>query len=138
MTIDNMACFECGNPAQELHHVVPRVVGGTKIVPLCSTCHGLIHIGRKGRGNVSELSKIGIAKARERGVVMGRPKCYTKEDLVQIRAWWRGNVSQAEIARRLNISRQSVIRALKEIYQTKDLSTVDDGRPIKFGSFIFE
>ena len=37
------ACFECGDEAQHQHHVVPRSLGGTKTVPVCVTCHGLIH-----------------------------------------------------------------------------------------------
>ena len=37
------ACFECGQPAQHQHHVVPRSLGGTKTVPVCVRCHGLIH-----------------------------------------------------------------------------------------------
>lgn len=37
------ACFECGQPAQHEHHVVPRSLGGTKTVPVCVKCHGLIH-----------------------------------------------------------------------------------------------
>lgn len=36
-------CFECGKPAEYEHHVVPKCKGGTKTVPLCSTCHALIH-----------------------------------------------------------------------------------------------
>ena len=37
------ACFECGEDAQHQHHVVPRSLGGTKTVPVCVRCHGLIH-----------------------------------------------------------------------------------------------
>jgi len=36
-------CFECGNPATENHHVLPKSLGGTKTVPLCSLCHMKIH-----------------------------------------------------------------------------------------------
>lgn len=36
-------CFECSKPAQHLHHVVPRSCGGTKTLPLCEQCHGLVH-----------------------------------------------------------------------------------------------
>lgn len=39
-----MQCFECGS-TEELHHhhVVPRSLGGTKTIPLCGPCHGLVH-----------------------------------------------------------------------------------------------
>jgi hypothetical protein len=36
-------CFECGRPARHNHHVVPQALGGTKTVPLCHRCHGLVH-----------------------------------------------------------------------------------------------
>lgn len=36
-------CFECGQPAQHRHHVVPRSLGGTQTIPVCVRCHGLIH-----------------------------------------------------------------------------------------------
>lgn len=36
-------CFECGEPADHDHHVVPRSLGGTKTVPLCVKCHALVH-----------------------------------------------------------------------------------------------
>ena len=36
-------CFECGKPSEFNHHVVPVSSGGTKTVPLCAICHGLVH-----------------------------------------------------------------------------------------------
>ena len=38
-----LTCFECGDPADHQHHVVPRSKGGTKTVPLCAACHGKVH-----------------------------------------------------------------------------------------------
>jgi hypothetical protein len=38
-----MDCFECGKEAHHNHHVVPRVRGGTKTVPLCVECHSKVH-----------------------------------------------------------------------------------------------
>jgi hypothetical protein len=64
-------CWECGaGPPLNDHHVVPRSRGGTKTVPLCEPCHGKAH-GR--RMNTSELTKDGLAKAKARGVKLGRP-----------------------------------------------------------------
>ena len=39
-----MTCFEC-DATENLHHhhVVPRSLGGTKTIPLCERCHGLVH-----------------------------------------------------------------------------------------------
>jgi len=36
-------CFECGEPSNIEHHVVPFVLGGTKKVPLCDACHKKVH-----------------------------------------------------------------------------------------------
>jgi hypothetical protein len=39
-----MICFECGATDNlHNHHVVPRSLGGTKTIPLCERCHGLVH-----------------------------------------------------------------------------------------------
>ena len=36
-------CFECNEPAQANHHVVPKILGGTQTVPLCNDCHSKVH-----------------------------------------------------------------------------------------------
>ncbi len=38
-----LVCFECGVQADHAHHVVPRSLGGTKTVNLCSPCHSKVH-----------------------------------------------------------------------------------------------
>jgi hypothetical protein len=56
-------CFECGatKDIQE-HHVVPRLRGGTKTVPLCYSCHCKAH-GRDSKGlEHSRLVSEGIKK----------------------------------------------------------------------------
>ncbi len=40
---DGDYCFECGDRADAAHHVVPRSLGGTKTIPLCTSCHKTIH-----------------------------------------------------------------------------------------------
>ncbi len=57
-------CFECGEVATERHHVIPRSKGGTKTVPLCQKCHGLVH-GMK-RLNISELTKAALDARKEK------------------------------------------------------------------------
>ena len=71
----NYKCFECGTAeCIQHHHVVPRSAGGTKTIPLCSICHGKVHgIKRDNQINVSELTKEGIRKAKERGTWRSRP-----------------------------------------------------------------
>lgn len=43
-------CMYCGRPAEELHHIIPRHMGGDNrlqnIVPLCKECHSKAHSRR--------------------------------------------------------------------------------------------
>lgn len=64
-----LVCFECGVQADHAHHVVPRVLGGTKTVNLCSTCHAKIHSPHLLR--TSELTKAGLKRKREQGQSTG-------------------------------------------------------------------
>lgn len=60
------SCFECDSPDTITnHHVVPRILGGKRTVPLCSSCHGKVH-DRK-RISHSTLTKIGLAKLKKAG-----------------------------------------------------------------------
>ena len=40
-------CAYCGKPADELHHIIPRIYGGdnrpSNLVPLCEECHYKAH-----------------------------------------------------------------------------------------------
>lgn len=69
-------CFECGGEAIHQHHVVPRSVGGTKTIPLCSECHRAAHAdpspasikrlketARRVRDQASGLSNTEISRA---------------------------------------------------------------------------
>ena len=70
-------CCACGvRSGLESHHLIPRCEGGTddetNLLTLCSTCHG--HAHGMIRKDISALTKAGLARARERGVVLGNPK----------------------------------------------------------------
>jgi hypothetical protein len=69
-------CFECGAPAECHHHVVPRVFGGTKTVPLCDGCHSKAH-GVDGRKAwVSSTTSAAMVSMREQGIYTGGPVRY--------------------------------------------------------------
>jgi hypothetical protein len=36
-------CIECGSPATERHHVIPKSFGGNTTVWLCGGCHAKVH-----------------------------------------------------------------------------------------------
>jgi hypothetical protein len=59
-------CFDCNEPADHRHHVVPKSRGGRATVPLCATCHSKAH-------NVDQLklSEAAWAKRKKAGKVYG-------------------------------------------------------------------
>jgi len=62
-------CFECGSTVDiHQHHVIPRVLGGSKTIGLCAKCHGLIH-GLDFTKH-SFLIKMGLSKTDKQ---LGRP-----------------------------------------------------------------
>jgi len=55
-------CFECESPyAIEHHHVVPRIRGGERTVPLCDQCHHVItsdqNLSREGKALFAEIDR---------------------------------------------------------------------------------
>ncbi|MGG3443836.1 HNH endonuclease [Bacillus nitratireducens] len=74
-------CANCGETNDlDIHHIVPLAKGGTNrvsnLVMLCLECHGKIH--GVNRVKHKKLQRIGIEKAKERGVYKGKPKKYTE------------------------------------------------------------
>jgi DNA-binding NarL/FixJ family response regulator len=66
-------CFECGSTENiQKHHVVPKIKGGTKKIPLCVKCHSKVH--NKDFVKFHSLAKIGRERAIKNGVKMGRPE----------------------------------------------------------------
>lgn len=65
------------------------------------------------RSLIRERQREGIAKAKEKGKHLGRPKKITDDIRKQIMSMVDEGLPQPEIARRLKISRQSVWRAVR-------------------------
>jgi len=67
-------CFECEKTEDQIemhdHHVVPRSKGGTKTIPLCCECHGLVH--GKNMMNIGELTRRALADRKARGMRTGK------------------------------------------------------------------
>lgn len=68
-----MKCFECDSLDNIVHHhVIPRSLGGKKTIPLCQLCHDKVHRCKRYRNiSLSNLTKQGLKRAKERGVVLG-------------------------------------------------------------------
>jgi hypothetical protein len=63
-------CFECGEPATFNHHVVPKSLGGTNTVPLCSSCHPKAH-GETGHWELKKLVKEALQAKKKQGHYIG-------------------------------------------------------------------
>ncbi len=121
-TFDYGECFECCavGPVHE-HHVVPRIVGGTRTVPLCEKCHGLVHGVSFGSGGISHsrLVRIGLEKRKASGVKLGRPFGSEKPDVFLakhervIEFLQLGTMSIRQIARECSISTGTVVKVKK-------------------------
>lgn len=75
-------CFECSEPADHLHHVVPFSAGGTRCVPLCEPCHAKAsYVKRLG---TSEDVKKGQARAKAKGKRVGGRKSQDSPALIAL------------------------------------------------------
>jgi hypothetical protein len=110
-----MLCFECNQPAAHDHHVVPKSRGGTKTVPLCLACHGKAHF-RNGSMASGELTREGIQRARERGVLIGaqNPQCRSLTPAARA----RGTEVMRERARHFHADVLPEMRALRAAGRT--------------------
>jgi len=63
------ACFDCGAPAKHRHHVVPKILGGKRTIPLCERCHGLVH--SLDFTNHAVLTRAALLKRRSAGLANG-------------------------------------------------------------------
>lgn len=70
-------CCNCGSTKDlNYHHIVPVIFGGNEVpsnvAVLCGKCHDTVHYGESGTISHTEAVKIGIERARKRGVKFGR------------------------------------------------------------------
>ncbi len=128
-------CFECGEPAKENHHVIPRSMGGQKTIPLCCECHGKVH-GVTNRCELINLSKRAINNKRENGGNVGggvpfymasstngdhyEPTKEGVEQLGRMIALFNAGTMQKEIARTLGFS-EGTISKYKRRHETGKL-----------------
>lgn len=101
-------CINCGAPADEQHHVVPRSVGGLATVHLCNTCHGLAH--GMHRADIRELTRQGLQRARAAGKVLGRPSALTEEQQTEVLRKLAEGATVYALAQEFNVDRRSIRR----------------------------
>ena len=114
-------CVICNTTENiEHHHITPVCKGGDdhphNFLSLCVEHHGMIHSLRPGSwAHRKELQKIGIEKAKKAGKYKGGKK---RIDEKEVQRLWNSGLSAIEIAKQMNIHRDSVYRLLpKEPYK---------------------
>jgi len=66
----NLKCFECSSEENiHNHHVIPKILGGTKTIPLCAACHGKVH-----DRDILRMSNLAKIARKKEGFKTGRPK----------------------------------------------------------------
>jgi hypothetical protein len=112
-------CFECDSTLNiNNHHVVPRVLGGKRTIPLCEICHGKVHDTTFNTMKRITLAKIGRQKAIENGVIMGRPEksnesketFMNKSQAKEIKELLEKGFSVRKIAKTVNCSTRTVMK----------------------------
>jgi hypothetical protein len=104
------SCINCGSESHHRHHVVPKVLGGAdgeNLVPLCQTCHGLVH--ERKFLNHKELQRLGIERAKKEGKYTGRKKSIDRFKVCLLNSEGLTTYAIADV---LGISRMSVHRIL--------------------------
>lgn len=134
MMKEGLLCINCHQPATQLHHVVPKSLGGndtTNVVPLCDKCHGLIHHieYEEGKLSHSELTKIGMRKAKENGKQIGRikgqkyPSKKEQENKIKIKELsidFNGEVKDKELINMLGICRNTFYKYKYDLRQEEE------------------
>ena len=116
-------CCNCGEVDPEriqYHHIVPISLGGkdilSNIIPICDNCHHKIHgiSNKKGAMSYSALIKQGLASARKKGRVGGRPSTDKKKLDTAVKLYLANEMSVREICETVGISNSVLYRYLKE------------------------
>jgi transposase-like protein len=117
-------CAACGSMEDlHFHHIIPVVITGEKrsvsdendMITLCSYHHEMIHGIQSSRQSYhNTLVRKGIQKARENGVVLGRPSQMTDEKIQQVAEMIKNGVGVRALCRKLGISTASYYRVVRE------------------------
>ncbi len=106
-------CFECSEPAEHDHHVLPLSRGGTKTVPLCVSCHSKVHDHQL---STSQLVKEGIARARQQGTPWGKPR---NPRYAEAEALFLEGMRPAAVGKKLGISKHSIFSIWRTFNRNK-------------------
>jgi HNH endonuclease/Helix-turn-helix domain of resolvase len=109
-------CVACGSKDDlQHHHLVTRAEGGdnspTNLITLCHSCHLKLHRRQKnGTYNASQHLREGFARAKARGVKLGRRPSLTPGQQQEALARRDAGETLMDIARSFNVSHSTISR----------------------------
>lgn len=127
-------CVYCDSiEGLEWHHILPRSLGGPdeafNLIRVCNVHHAILH-DLSSRGNISELIKIGLEKAKAKGVLMGIAFAI-HPDILEELCLEKPKTTLDVLADKYNLSRATIARNItkwgyrlpeyREQFQTKQL-----------------
>jgi len=80
-------CVECGCDKNVIkHHIIPKSRGGVFTIFLCQACHDKCHEIKPRNISLSQLTKDGLKRAKNKGVRLGNPNFkYALKKAVSVR-----------------------------------------------------
>ena len=111
MMKENTLCFERDERAVFNHYVIPKSQGGKRTVPLCATCHGIVH-SRTFTVNYRGIIQQAMARAKARGVLAGPKHKLTPLQTAELRQHRAVGVRIKALRHRYGLSKASVYRYL--------------------------
>lgn len=111
--MEQLRCFECNAPADHMHHVVPKSLGGTRTLPLCTGCHGKVH--DKDLTTMNRLRAEGMRRAKSKGVQIGRKfvEQTAPETVARVLELRKSGMGMCRIADEVGLSSRTVWRLLQ-------------------------
>lgn len=88
-------CLECGTATTGKHHVVPKVRGGQRQIPMCGVCHAKVH-------NMSQRQLIREGLSKQIG--LPKKKKTTKKTDMKIISLRKSGMPYKKIAKKLRLS----------------------------------
>lgn len=111
MTCDK--CAYCDSvEGLEWHHILPKSLGGPdeafNLIRVCNMHHALLH-GMSGRGNIAELTKVGLEVAKAKGIKLGG-KLIIPPDTLSAICMERDSTTLDKLSSKYNFDRTTISR----------------------------
>jgi hypothetical protein len=118
-------CVACGHKGDDInhHHLMPKSYGGsdnaTNLITLCRECHGLLH-GKQWSNDYKKLQHDGYARARSRGIHIGRPFKLNANQQAEAISRYEHGETQMEISKAYGVHNATISRLCNRACSSPD------------------